>query len=316
MKIYNRILGVAAVLVFGSCAHNNIEPILGPKYCSTNITPFTSNKNSEINFKSQADTLKAKIADNLSWNIKITGLTSNAFKKYSGVSADINQLWYGDSDTAIDFTVGEQCKIEFSNNCQTTQSTIVTLKSEPNYANIGQFLDDFENEPKPTRYNPVATSSANATFIKQSGLVISKPIDTIKAFQGNTFYRFAAKAKTYYIGDISFVNFNFAKSFKLIPSPDKAVLSFWLYFDPSSYEGSGMTVEILADGATASNPLSFDVINPNKAGWFLVSKKLSDIGVGINDVSTITSIKFKPKFKNSGDYIDVSLDLIRILEIK
>ena len=208
------------------------------------------------------------------------------------------------------FVSGEQCRIDLNVNCQPIQSTLVTLKSEPDFSKTGYFVGAFETPAQSG--SRTSGQFLSSTINKINGVQVSN--SSIPALQGSKYYRFAGTPLTWFIGNVSFKldSTQFKTAFGEYVSAEDVNVSFWVNFN--GLKTAKLTVLITEKLCPSADCRILDIFNNDgKTGWFEVTKKLSDFGV--KSPRGITGINFKPGPLTISQDIDISIDLIRFSKV-
>lgn len=312
MKII-KYLSLATLLttaLLTSCKHDNFEQ-LGPDYCSVIESPLSDStklivgnavlSSDSVDFYKNNFTINAKLSGNLEWHIKIKGRTSNAVKYYDSISANISQIWRGESDTNIFFVKNEMCDITFSSNCQASQTKTVYLKSYADYSKLGYLLDDFEGGG--TALNFVTSSYTDSIY----GGIINNPS---LAAQGSKFSRLKGTAESWFFGSVTIPITANSIATKLGTSVASDIY-LNLFVNNNDCATNKITLNTYLSGVgKKAYP-----ITATKPGWNFVSIKLSDI-IDKVDVSKITKFEFDPGPSLQYSAVDMSLDFIMLTKGK
>jgi hypothetical protein len=320
MKTFNPILiTILTLMMFFGCKHNNIENQLGPDYCSVVETPFKRNRVELLDFKTQADTLTAKISGNLEWHLKIKGRTSHAVKYFDSVSANVLQYWKGETDTSLFFQAGEYCDMEFSNNCNPTQVATALLKSNPNYSNLGLFIDDCETPIAKGGFSRDQGPTTNPVSWVFKGRDASNSVSKITAIEGTRFLRFATSGKSgWYVGAITYKASVGTIGTKISTfggnDPSNIYLNFYYYNNGCKTNAVQLMLDELTPPSAQPSVRQIKLPVGSLTGWNFYSIKLSDLLV-LNPAN-LTSLVFNCGPSEFDAPVDFSVDFVMITKGK
>jgi hypothetical protein len=287
-----------------------IETPLKAKFKTKNFFPLNS-----YNF------FTAKFNERVSWKLTIKGLTSNAFRNYSGTSDYLDStltLWDGGTNgkgSEVNLFFKGEKTVAFLDilGYETTVTDTVTITNTKRPASAFVPLAEYEtNSTKNgvwnadelidnTLYNDKQSEFGKSPYFYYFAKLRDAP-DTYEQYrdnvldapEGTNYLVIDAKdnSKDYYITNFGF-NFGGTEAMfgsaqiqnkRYMPNADSLYLNFFLYGNGSGNKSRlGVTFNELKDPATGFEDVFNIDIDPNHVGWKFFSIKYSDIAVTIPD---------------------------------